>query len=130
MDAPEQQAADVVCAHCGRALDLRSPDTTRLALLRDWDGDDEGPSWDGAIEDLLFEGDWTIKCVRPFCDADHARAWVSAGHPLPEEWRRFAPPPSPAGPSFDLGCFVALVVLLLLACLVILGAAEAWRIIF
>ncbi|MDR6176371.1 hypothetical protein QE364_002229 [Nocardioides zeae] len=129
MDAPEDQPAGVVCAQCGRVLDLNSPDTTRLALLRDWDGDEGVPSWDGAVEDLFFEGEWTIRCVRPFCGPDHARAWMAAGHPLPDEWKRSIAQPSP-DLGFDFGCFVVLVVLFLLACLVILGAAEAWRIIF
>lgn len=128
MDAPEQQAADVVCAHCGRALDLGSPDTTRLALLRDWEGYG-GPGWEEAQEDPSREGAWGLRCVRAFCDTDHARAWVVDGHPTAADWRG-----RPEVDGSDLGCIVgcvvAAVVLVLLACLVILGAAEAWRIIF
>ncbi|GAB3085532.1 hypothetical protein [Nocardioides zeae] len=126
MDAPEQQPADVVCAHCGRPLDLGSPDTTRLALLRDWVGYG-GPEWDEAGEHVPREGEWRIRCVRPFCDADHARTWMAEGHPLPEEWDRLEPPPE----SSDLGCMLGCAaVLLVVACLLVLGAAEAWRIFF
>lgn len=129
MDAPKQQPAGVACAHCGRVLDLGSPDTTRLALLRDWSGYDE-PTWDEAQEDVVHEGAWGLRCVRAFCDDDHARAWVVDGHPTASDW---SPRPD-ADDGSDIGCIigtvVALVVLFLLACLLLLGAAEAWRIIF
>ncbi|MDQ1103935.1 hypothetical protein [Nocardioides zeae] len=86
--------------------------------------------WDEVDDDWPPEGDWMIRCVRSFCDAGHARAWMAAGHPLPDEWERRQPPPDSSDLGCVLGCVVALAVLVMLACLVILGAAEAWRIIF
>ncbi|HEY1135139.1 MAG TPA: hypothetical protein VGE77_11220 [Nocardioides sp.] len=117
------------CAVCGTDLELTSPDTTRLTLLRSWTGD-KAPPWDETWEGDVDEDTWLIRCVRAFCSPDHARAWVSAGHPTAMEWVRSEPPPEGSDLGCIVGCVVVAILLALVACLVVLGAAEAWRMLF